>query len=114
MWWGDALRAEIEERFGEFLGNGGTLIVRDEKTTSGRVHAGSMKGVAVHGTIAEVLAETGVPVSFIYELNDNDPFDGIPAYLPQDEYAKYLGMPLRSVPTPPGTHAGSFAEYYGN
>lgn len=114
MWWGDALRAEIEERFGELLGSGGTLVVRDEKTTSGRVHAGSMKGVAVHGTVAEVLAETGIPVSFIYELNDNDPFDGIPAYLPQEEYAKYLGMPLRDVPTPPGTHAGSFAEYYGN
>lgn len=114
MWWADSIRADIEERFGEFLGNGGTLVIRDEKTTSGRVHAGSMKGVAVHGTIAEVLQEAGIPVSFIYELNDNDPFDGIPSYVSQEEYAKYLGMPLRSVPTPPGTHAASFAEYYGN
>lgn len=88
------------------------LIIRDEKTPSGRVHIGSMRGVAIHGVISEVLAERGVPNLFTYEFNDMDPMDGFPEYLPE-EFRQYMGMPLLRIPSPDGK-AKSFAEYFAD
>jgi lysyl-tRNA synthetase, class I len=113
MFWADRIGQEIEATK---AGNGATsakpLIIRDEKTISGRVHIGSMRGVAVHGLVSEVLTDLGVPNTFKYELNDFDPFDNVPGYLDQEKFKEYLGMPLYKVPSP---EAGfeNFAEYYG-
>ena len=106
MFWADRLAAEIIARFG----TGKPILIRDEKTPSGRVHVGSMRGVAIHGVIHEALTEKGVPNVFKYEINDMDPMDGFPEYLPE-EFRQYMGKPLRSVPSPePGFE--SFAEYF--
>lgn len=107
MFWADRIAGEIEARTG--LPNE-ALLIRDEKTPSGRVHVGSMRGVAIHGVISEALTERGVPNVFKYEFNDMDPMDGFPEYLPA-EFRKYMGMPLRSIPSPePGFE--NFAEYF--
>ncbi len=109
MFWADRIVGEIEKRFGK---PGRPLLIRDEKTLSGRVHVGSLRGVAIHGLVHEVLGEKGVETTFKFEFNDYDPMDGIPAYLDQAAYEKYLGMPLKNIPSPEDGY-DNFAEYYG-
>ena len=112
MFWADRITEEITRRFGGEIAEGRPIIIRDEKTLSGRVHVGSMRGVAIHGVIAEVLKERGIAHTFLYELNDFDPMDGFPVYLPE-EFKQYLGRQLFDIPSPnPSAH--TFAEYFGN
>jgi lysyl-tRNA synthetase class 1 len=106
MFWADRIAQEAMNRFGPK----GPIFVRDEKTPSGRVHVGSMRGVAIHGAIAEALTLRGVPNVFKYEFNDMDPMDGFPEYLPE-EFRKYIGLPLSHIPSPDGK-AENFAEYF--
>lgn len=109
MFWADRIAEEIVKA----RGKSAPLLVRDEKTVSGRVHVGSMRGVAIHGAVHEALTQLGADSTFKYELNDFDPMDDIPAYLDQDKYKEHLGKPLKNIPSPePG--AGSFAEYFGD
>ncbi|MEK7650229.1 MAG: lysine--tRNA ligase [Patescibacteria group bacterium] len=110
MFWADRHAEEIKKRFNK---HARPLIVRDEKTASGRVHIGSMRGVAIHGTLAQVLDAGNVPVRFLYEINDFDPMDGIPSELDQDVWKEYLGKPLCRVPSP-DSRAKNFAEYYAD
>lgn len=112
MFWADRIAGEIERRFAGEIKSGRPIVIRDEKTLSGRVHIGSMRGVAIHGGIAEVLKEKGIPHVFKYELNDFDPMDGFPVYLPE-EFKQYLGKQLKDIPSP-GPEAENFAEYFGN
>ncbi len=105
-------------RFGGDIAAGRPVVIRDEKTLSGRVHVGSLRGVAVHGAVAEALIQKGVACTFRYELNDFDPMDGFPVYLPE-EFKKYLGLQLRNIPTPAldeikQDSANNFAEYFAN
>mgnify|MGYP003393857099 CR=1 FL=1 len=113
MFWADRLVEEARGQFGEKIRSGTPLIIRDEKTASGRVHVGSMRGVAIHGVISEALTEKGVGNTFKYEFNDFDVMDSVPGYLPQDKFEKYLGMLLSEVPSPDAS-AKNFAEYFAN
>ncbi len=70
------------------------MLIRDEKTLSGRVHIGSMRGVAIHGLVGEVLSEMSIANEYRYELNDFDDFDSIPGYLDEAVYKEHLGKPL--------------------
>lgn len=110
MFWADRIAKEIQETR---TASGKPLVIRDEKTISGRVHIGSMRGVAIHGLIAEVLSEYNVPNEYHYELNDFDPFDSIPGYLDAEIYTPFLGMPLYKV-QPPGQPAfvDTYAQEY--
>ncbi len=112
MFWADRIAAEIEERFKDRIKKGEPLLIRDEKTASGRVHVGSMRGVAIHGLLARVLRERGVLNEFKYEINDFDPFDGLPNYLPADQYKPLLGGQLYKIPSPDSS-APNYADFYG-
>ncbi len=112
MFWADRIAKEIEEKLGE-RAQAKPLLIRDEKTLSGRVHIGSMRGVAIHGVIAEVLTEYGVANEYRYELNDFDDFDSIPGYLDETVYREHLGKPLYAVPSPELGY-DSYADYYGD
>jgi lysyl-tRNA synthetase class 1 len=113
MFWADRIAKEIQNT--DAAKNATPekpLLIRDEKTLSGRVHIGSMRGVAIHGILAELLAAEGIPTLFKFELNDFDPFDSIPGYLDEEKFKEYLGMPLYKVPSPePGFP--NYAEYFG-
>src|SRR3989344_4469728 len=98
MLWADRIASEIRDT--RKPKNGKTFVIRDEKTLSGRVHVGSMRGVAVHGLVSETLAEQGVANEFRYEINDFDDFDTVPGYLDQEKFKEYLGNPLYTVPSP--------------
>lgn len=109
MFWADRIAKDIETK----LANTEPLLVRDEKTLSGRVHIGSMRGVAIHGLVAEVLSEYGIKNTYRYELNDFDDFDKVPGYLDESAYTEHLGKPLFAVPSPePGYE--NYAEYFGH
>jgi lysyl-tRNA synthetase class 1 len=108
MFWVDEVADEIIKTYADK----NELIVRDEKTLSGRVHVGSLRGVVLHGVVAQALREKGKNAHFIYELNDIDPMDGMPIYLDPAEFKQHMGKPLRNVPSPDGK-AKNFADYFG-
>ncbi|MFZ2500679.1 MAG: lysine--tRNA ligase [Minisyncoccia bacterium] len=110
MLWADRIASEIRDTCTPR--DGKTFLIRDEKTLSGRVHVGSMRGVAAHGLISEILSEYGIANEYRYELNDFDPFDSIPGYLDAEIFREHLGKPLYLVPSP---EAGfkNYAEYFG-
>ncbi len=111
MFWADRIVQDIQTKKAAEITSGQKLLIRDEKTLSGRVHIGSMRGVAIHGLIAEVLSENGIENEYRYELNDFDDFDSVPGYLPES-FSEHLGKPLFAVPSPePGFE--NFAEYFG-
>ena len=110
MLWADRIASEIRDT--RKPRDGKSFLIRDEKTLSGRIHVGSMRGVAIHGLISEVLAEYGIANEFRYELNDFDPFDSIPTYLDAKKYKEHLGKPLYAVPSPEAGFA-NYAEYFG-
>jgi lysyl-tRNA synthetase class 1 len=107
MFWADRIVSEILAKK-----RGEPIVIRDEKTLSGRVHIGSMRGVAIHGLVSDILTERGIAHEFQYELNDFDHFDSIPSYLPEEVYREHLGKPLFSVPAPEGSTHANFAEHF--
>jgi lysyl-tRNA synthetase class 1 len=111
MFWADKIVLDIKEEYKEKIKSGKPLIIRDEKTASGRVHVGSLRGVAIHGIISEILSEEKINNKYLYEINDFDPMDGIPSYLPKEKYEEYMGKPLCSIPSPDGK-AKNYAEYF--
>jgi lysyl-tRNA synthetase class 1 len=114
MFWVDRIANDIIEKYPHRE----KIIIRDEKTLSGQVHVGSVRGVMIHGVIAEALNLKGKPAEFIYEFNDADPMDGMPGYLDPKIYNQHMGKPLRNIPSPgereyQGKSASNMAEYYG-
>ncbi|MBI2138409.1 lysine--tRNA ligase, partial [Candidatus Woesearchaeota archaeon] len=85
-------------------------IVYDEKTPSGNIHIGSGRGWVIHDAIAKSLRDKGVKGRFILSSDDIDPFDRVTAGLPK-EFDKYLGVPLRDIPSPVKGYE-SYAECY--
>ncbi|NOS67268.1 MAG: lysine--tRNA ligase, partial [Candidatus Peribacteraceae bacterium] len=113
MAWTDRIVGEIEQRFAEKIAAKKLLVIRDEKTLSGRVHVGSLRGIAIHGLIAQVLNERGIANVFRFELNDFDPMDEIPRTLERTAYEKYMGQPLFTVP-PHEPSAETYPLVFGN
>lgn len=74
--------------------------VDDMKTPSGRVHIGSIRAVLTHELTYRALLALQKKVNFSYVLDDQDPFDKIPAYLDEKKYREHLGKPLYKVPSP--------------
>ncbi len=112
MFWADKIKDEAITRYADKLKKGEPIVIRDEKTLSGRVHVGSLRGVVIHGIIHEVMLEAGIPVKYLFELNDFDPMDGLPVYLDEEKFRPYMGKPLCDVPSPDGK-AKNYAEYFG-
>lgn len=107
MYWADKIAKEIVDS-GKFI----PYWVDDMKTPSGRVHIGSVRAVVSHELIYRALMSLGKKVEFTYVLEDQDPMDGLPVYLDQEEYKKHLGKPLWSIPSPePGYK--SYGELWG-
>ncbi len=112
MFWADRLIEEIREKYKKKIDPQKPLVIRDEKTASGRIHVGSLRGVVIHGIISEILNEKGVKNSFLFEINDFDPLDNLPVYLKQNKFSSYLGKPLYLTPSPDGK-TENYAEYFG-
>ncbi|MGH7964548.1 MAG: lysine--tRNA ligase, partial [Candidatus Binatia bacterium] len=101
MLWCDQLANKIE----------GRQIINDSKTPSGRVHVGALRGVLIHEAMFRTLKERGLPVRYIFGVDDYDPLDELPAGDNQ-QWKQHLGKPLCNVPPPPGSEAPDIAEHY--
>lgn len=112
MFWGDKAIEQIKEAYEEKIASKTPLRIRDEKTASGRVHVGSLRGVVVHGILADILSEQKIANTFLYEINDFDPMDGLPVYLDRERFLPYMGKPLVDIPSP-DNRAKNYAEYFG-
>src|SRR3989338_2000485 len=113
MIWADRIREEIKERFAAEIKAKKPLIIRDEKTLSGRVHVGSLRGILIHGLIAQVLQEEGIATKFLFELNEFDPMDGLPVYVDEKTYRPHMGKPLYTVPASEPGHE-NYAMVFGD
>ncbi|MCT4592583.1 MAG: lysine--tRNA ligase [Candidatus Gracilibacteria bacterium] len=112
MYWINEKIEGIRERFKDRISKKDPLIVREEKTLSGRVHIGSLRAAALHGIVAEKLQESGIEAKFSFEVNDFDPMDGCSPDL-IEEFGVHMGKPLCNVPSPDGK-AENFAEYFAD
>ncbi len=106
MFWADKIAKEIIDS-----GKYKPYWVDDMKTPSGRIHAGSIKGVVIHDLLYKALIGQKQKATFTYCINDMDPMDGFPVYLNREKFYKYLGYPLFRIPSPEKGF-GSFSEYY--
>ncbi|MEK7566154.1 MAG: lysine--tRNA ligase [Patescibacteria group bacterium] len=112
MFWADKIAEEIKNEYRDKIAKNEAIIIRDEKTASGKIHVGSLRGVAIHGIISEVLNEQNIKNKFLYEINDFDVMDGLPVYLDRETFLPHMGKPLCNVPSPDGK-AKNYAEYFG-
>lgn len=112
MLWADKILQKAEGIYKDKIASGQPLVIRDEKTASGRVHVGSLRGVAIHGMLSEVLTEKNIANKYYFEINDFDPMDGLPVYLDEAKFKPFMGKPLCDVPSPDGI-AKNYAEYFG-
>src|SRR5438067_1379036 len=84
-------------------------VINDSKTPSGRVHVGALRGVILHDAVFRALKSRGVPVRYLYGVDDYDPLDEIP--VGQDaHFVQHVGKPLCNVPPPAGSKATDMAE----
>ncbi|MEA3355237.1 MAG: lysine--tRNA ligase [Patescibacteria group bacterium] len=86
--------------------------VDDMKTPSGKVHVGALRGVIIHGLIHRALLDRKVKSNYTYVINDMDPMDGFPHYLPKS-FKKHMGEPLFKIPSPEKGYV-SMARCYGD
>lgn len=87
----------------------GPQVINDAKTPSGHVPVAHLRGVLMHDCVARALRDAGAPAEFLYGFDDYDPMDDLPRHLP--EYARYLGMPFATIPSPDG-RAPSYGHYF--
>ncbi len=112
MFWADKITDEVMRRYQTVIDAGEPIVVRDEKTASGKVHVGSLRSASLHALVSDTLTSRGIKNEFHFEINDFDAMDGIPSYLNEAEYKQYMGIPLYKIPSPePGFD--NFAELYG-
>jgi|TARA_Y100000310_G_scaffold288684_1_gene314537 lysyl-tRNA synthetase class 1 len=107
MFWADKIVNDIEKK----LKGKDLLVIRDEKTASGRMLISAMRGAVIHGILAEIFSEKGVPNEFLWEINDTDAFRSVPQNLKEEQYKEYLGMPLYALPSP-GEGAENYPEFF--
>ncbi len=115
-YWTDKVANYIEEKVAnnpilEKVVEKNGYIVYDEKTPSGKIHIGSARGWVIHDIIAKTMREHKMKARFILSSDDMDPFDAIPADLDKAKYSKFMGVPMRNVPSPVIGYK-SFADYY--
>jgi lysyl-tRNA synthetase class 1 len=89
----------------------GPQTINDSKTPSGRAHIGALRGPLIHDAIFRTLRSQGIPVRYLFGVDDYDPVDEIP-YGQAEVFEKYLGAPLCNVPPPPGSRATDMAEHF--
>lgn len=106
MFWADKIAKQIIDS-----GKYKPYWVDDMKTPSGKIHAGSIKGVVIHDLLQKALIQKGQKATFTYCINDMDPMDGFPVYLDREKFYKYMGYPLCKIPSPLEGFS-SYSQYF--
>ncbi len=108
MFWADRIAKQIIDS-GKYM----PFWVDDMKTPSGRIHVGSLRGVLIHELVWRALRDAGRDATFTWVYDDQDPMDALPNYLDKNKWARYLGQPLFTIPSPEGD-ADNYALFYAN
>lgn len=117
LFWADQITGIIKKRVEEnktlkdTVKRVGRWVINDSKTPSGRIHIGSGRGWIIHDVIAKAMREEGLNAVFTLGNDDMDPFNKIPRYLDKEKYKKYLGMPLKDLPSHEKGYK-SYADYF--
>ncbi len=106
MFWADRIAKEIIDS-----GKYKPYWVDDMKTPSGRIHVGSLRGVLIHELIWRSLKNAEENATFTYVFEDHDPMDELPPFLNRDNWSKYLGQPLFTIPSP-DKKLENYAKYF--
>ena len=107
MYWADKIAKTIIDS-GKFK----PYWVDDMKTPSGFAHIGSLRGPITHSLIFRALKDVGKEATYTFVINDFDPVDELSPEL-KDKFGKYLGFPLKKVPSPEAKFE-SLADYYAD
>jgi lysyl-tRNA synthetase class 1 len=102
LWFADIANAVDKDR---------PHVINDSKTPSGRVHVGALRGVILHDAVFRALKARGVPVRYLFGVDDYDPVDEIPAGQ-GEHFEQYRGQPLCNVPAPAGSSAPDMATHF--
>ena len=105
MYWADSIAKEIKKRKLPLE------WVDDMKTPSGHIHVGALRGVIIHNLIFRALKDVGVKTTYSYVINDHDPMDTLPVYLPKKNFYPHMGKPFFMIPSPVKGFS-SFAHYF--
>ena len=65
MFWADKLVDEIQKKYEDKITKKEPLVIRDEKTASGRMLISAGRGPVVHGIISEILSDKGINNEFL-------------------------------------------------
>ena len=93
MFWADKIATQLKK-------SSKPQLVDDAKTPSGRIHVGALRGVIIHDLVHKALQNEGVPSRYTYIIDDQDPMDSLPVYLPKEKYDQFMGVPLKNIPAP--------------
>lgn len=104
MHWADKVAADIINS-GKYM----PFWVDDMKTPSGYPHIGSLRGPLIHDLIFKALKSAGKDTKYTFIINDLDPMDDVSLEF-KDDLSKYLGLPLKQVPSP-DNESSNFADF---
>ncbi|TJZ51863.1 lysine--tRNA ligase [Streptomyces piniterrae] len=90
----------------------GTVIVcASGLSPSGPIHLGNLREVMTPHLVADEIRRRGYECLHILSWDDYDRYRKVPAGI-DPSWAEHIGKPLTSVPAPPGSPYGSWAEHY--
>lgn len=100
MHWADAFASKLS----------GDQLVSTGISPSGHIHVGNMREILTGDMIYRASLDAGLKTRFIYLCDDMDPLRKVYPFL-SDDYAKYVGKPLFSIPAPDGG-SKPYSEYF--
>lgn len=104
MQWLDKIVDEIIAQYPD-----GDILVESGSAPSGKYHLGHLRELVTCDAVLLGLARRGRKARHIHFSDDLDALRKIPVNVPED-FDKYLGKPLCSVPAPEGS--ATYAEYF--
>ncbi|MCX6709481.1 MAG: lysine--tRNA ligase [Candidatus Woesearchaeota archaeon] len=115
IFWADKLAEKIIARRKFFYSDRefpkrSEFVVKTSASISGVLHIGRLSDTIRGDSVYRALKDSKVKARFIWVAEDMDPLRKVPKGVPED-YVKYIGMPITSVPDPDGCHK-SYAEHH--
>ncbi len=92
---------------------GRPVVVASGISPSGPIHLGNLREVMVPHLVADEIRRRGIECDHLLSWDDYDRFRKVPAAISGIEsWNEHIGKPLTSVPPPPGSPYGSWAEHF--
>lgn len=93
MHWADVLAKKLLER-------SGSHTLATAITPSGPIHVGNMREVLTSEMVHRAIQDAGGESEFLYIADSYDPLRKVYPFLDEEDYAPYVGRPLKEIPAP--------------